>query len=508
MATSKNVSRGPTQQPPFGSNKIKCDTHGQQLRKYCPSHLMPCCEECISQSHSKCIGITSLLSVVEKTNIEKSKESVGKEINLILHFLNKLANNKFENIQKGEKQYQSIKESISEIRVEINKHLDNLEKKLCKEADTIWGQEKSKLTDFIKEIEEQKKRLKEMQDDLRKIQEHTSKLQSFLGVHQIEQQVHQLYAEQKETVTEVDIKLKQNDEIEQIQSKVQSLTSLGEVKVDENEITLRKEVSVSREAQVEQSNINNITMNLETPINLNSIDGISDMICLTDGRVIAVEAWGDVYILTSDGKLLKKLPLSRGAWSVTQIKQDTIAITYPRRHSITIFNMENETITKDIKLDKSCWSLFLSNNALVVALFNNEIRTIDLEGTTQKSIEVQSESSLYYLVNWNDRAIYSDLQGKAVSCIDGTGTQIWQYQQDFSGPKGLCTDTYGNIIVADEKSVRLIVISKDGKESKVLISAEDGLACPQCICLNGSSGFICSRIGLDIFITKFNLSYE
>ncbi|CAG2236328.1 unnamed protein product [Mytilus edulis] len=270
---------------------------------------MPCCDECISQRHSKCIGISSLASVVEKTNIEKSKDYVGKDINFILNFLDKLAHNKSENIQRGEKQYQNIKASISEIRVEINKHLDNLEKKICKEADTVWGQEKSKLTDFIKEIEEQKKRLNEMQDDLRTVQKHTSKLQSFLGLHQIEQQVHQCQRyvdEQNETVREVDIKLKQNDEI-QILRKVQSLTSLGEVKVDETEITLRKEASFDREGQVElqyQPNINNMTMTIETKIQINVKDFtmISDMICLLDGRIIVVES-GGISILTSDGKL-------------------------------------------------------------------------------------------------------------------------------------------------------------------------------------------------------------
>ncbi|XP_063411313.1 uncharacterized protein LOC134694242 [Mytilus trossulus] len=519
MATRKSVTSTPAQHYAFGPNKTECDAHGQQLRSYCPSHLMPCCDECIPQSHSKCTGISSLASVVEKTNIEKSKDSVGNEINFILNFLNKLAHNKSENLQRGEKQYQNIKASISEIKTEINKHLDNLEKKLCKEADTIWGLEKSKLTDFMKEIEEQKKRLKEAQDDLRTVHSHTSKLQSFLELHQIEQHVHQCQRyvdEQNETVREVDIKLKQNDEI-QILSKVQSLTSLGEVKVGETEITLRKEISFGREGQVElqyQPNINNMTMTIETTIqiNLKDVISISDMICLLDGRIIVVELRGNVSILTSDGKLQKQLTFDDGARNVTQIKQNAIAITYPREKAIKMFNIENETITKVITLDKKCWGLSSSNNALVVGLHRNEIRFIDMEGNTQlASIEVQNETLLYNLVCCNDVVIFSDYKGKAVSCINKSGEQIWQYQQDFLGPRGLCTDTYGNIIVADMVSDRIIVISKDGQESKVLISKEDGLTFPQIICFSESSVFICYRSvtndELANYVTKFNLSY-
>ncbi|CAG2202569.1 unnamed protein product [Mytilus edulis] len=241
--------------------------------------------------------------------------------------------------------------------------------------------------------------------------------------------------------------MKQNDEIENILSKLESLESLGEVIVIKTEVAINIDIS-------------------------------------------------------------KQLPIPGKAWSVTQINQNTIAITYPDEKAIKIFNMENETVTKVIKLDKQCYGLSFSNNSLAVGLSDDEIRIIDLEGNTLKSIQVKSKSDLYYLVYCNDRVIYSDCDGKAVYCYDGSGKQIWQYKQDLSGPWGLCTDTYGNIIVADYGSNRIIVISKDGKDSKVLISKEDGLKDPRCICFkhNESSGFICDYKGK--LLTRFNLTYR
>ncbi|CAC5403569.1 unnamed protein product [Mytilus coruscus] len=165
--------------------KTECDKHNQQLKLYCPSHLTPCCDECFSTHHLKCTGIKSLASVVEKSKIEKSIHYVGKDINSIFLFFNKMANEKYRNIKKGEQQHKIIKESLSKIRKEINQHLNQLEKKLYKEADTVWDVEKSKLTCLIIEIEEKKKTLKEIQDDLHTVTVHTSKLQSFLGIHQI-----------------------------------------------------------------------------------------------------------------------------------------------------------------------------------------------------------------------------------------------------------------------------------------------------------------------------------
>ncbi|VDI20644.1 Hypothetical predicted protein [Mytilus galloprovincialis] len=502
--------------PSIPAIKTECDKHGQQLNLYCPSHLMPCCDECISTSHSKCTGIKSLADVVEKTKIEKSTQSIEKQIDSIKHFLDNLIENKSVNISRGEQENKNIKKLIVNIREKINNYLINLEKKLCNEADTILNQEKSKATDLIAEIKEKQKKIPEMQDHLHTVISNSSKLQSFLEVHQIEQQVHQCqrYVEDLENddrAKEFHIKMKQNDEIEKILVKLQSLETLGEVMVVKTDIDLKRDTSVKREAQVEsreQSNINNMTMNIETKIDLNLKCIISDIICLMDGRVIVVEECGKVYLLTSNGKLEKQISISSAAFSVTQINQNTIAITYPGEEAIKIFNMDSETVTKVITLNKPCFGLSFSNNSLVVGLWRDEIRIIDLEGNTLKSIEVQSESLLYHLVYCNDRVTYSDSTSNSVYCVDGSGKQIWDYKQDLKGPLGLCTDTYGNIIVADKSTDRIIVISKDGQNSKVLISKDEGLKNPQCICLKPkeSSCYICDRYGEHL--AKFNLSSE
>ncbi|CAG2193201.1 unnamed protein product [Mytilus edulis] len=430
--------------PPTSLIKTECDAHSLQFNLYCPSHLMPCCDECISTSHSQCTGITSLASVVEKTKIEKSKESVEKDINSITYFLDKLINNKSGNLKRGEQQYESIKQSVSKIRNEINTHLDHLEEQLFKETDTIWNLEKSKLTSLIHEIEDKQKILKEMKDDLKTVTENTSKLQCFLGLHQFEQQVSQCQRyidnlEDSKRASEVDIKIKQNGELEKILKELQLIKSFGEVTVVNTEISLKRQTSVSREAQIElqeQSNIENMTMNIETTIPINISKHISDMICLMDGRVIVVEQMG----LGLDG-----------------------------------------------------------------------IRIIDLEGNKLKSIQVQSKSYLFNIVYCKDGVIYSDCDDKTVYCVDESGKKIWQHKHDLSGPRGLCIDTYGNIIVAGIESgiYSVKVISKDGQDSKVLVRKEDLGYTPRCICFKKhkeSYGFICDVYGKSI--TRFNLSYD
>lgn len=205
---------------PIGFIKTECDKHNQQSNLYCPSHLMPCCDKCISNHHSKWTGIRSLTAVVEKNNIENSKESdsVVKDINYILLFSNEMANKKSSNIKKGEKQYENIKEFINKISGGNQSTLRPSRKevmqrgRLCSRKNPNWQV-------LLLKLKKKRKKMKEMQDDLQTFTVHTSKLQSFLGLHQIGEEVHQCQwylnkIENNERAWEVEIKIKKNDDLE------------------------------------------------------------------------------------------------------------------------------------------------------------------------------------------------------------------------------------------------------------------------------------------------------
>ncbi|CAG2202559.1 unnamed protein product [Mytilus edulis] len=395
-------------------------------------------------------------------------------------------------MKTGENQCVNINKSIKGIRQEINKHLDELDKKSCQETDTIWNQEKYKAVDFISELEGKIKNLNEMKENLKTVTEdYTSKPQSFLCVHQIEQQVNQYQRyvedlEKDERTKELVIEMKQNDDRENILSTLGSLNSLGEVMVVTT-LELNKETIDRRDQQAQsQAHIHNMTMNIETTIDINK-GRKSDLICLMDGRVITVGKHGKVNLLFSDGGLQKELPIPGDAYNVTQISQDSIAITYPKEKAIKIFNMERETVTNVIPLHKECYGLSFSKESLVVGLSKDEICFVDLEGNILNSLQVESKSVLAYLVYCNGRVIYVDSKGKVVNCVDGTGEKIWRFTlHDLVYPEGLCTDTYGNIFVADRGEdmggETITVISKDGQSSKELVDEESHFLLPGLIC--------------------------
>ncbi|CAG2193984.1 unnamed protein product [Mytilus edulis] len=148
-----------------------------------------------------------------------------------------------------------------------------------------------------------------MKDYLHTVMTHSSKLQSFLGVHQIEQQVHQCQQyvddlEEDDRTKEFDIKMEQNNEIEKTINKLGLLESI-EVTVVKTHIAINRESDVKSEAQVEsreRSNITVMTMKIKTKIKINIGEWIRNMTCLMDGSVIAIKQFGTVHLFTGASK--------------------------------------------------------------------------------------------------------------------------------------------------------------------------------------------------------------
>lgn len=250
------------------------------------------------------------------------------------------------------------------------------------------------------------------------------------------------------------------------------------------------EMEVKKEAQIvsrDQYSINNMTMNIEPKLETGMGNLITDIICLKSGHVILVEHLTKVYLFTADGIFEKRLKIPGEALGVTQINENSIVISYPHEKVIKIFNMEKDAVTKVIQLDKTFYGLSFCNSSLAVGVGEyfggSEINIIILEGNTKKSVQVQSKCAINHLVYHNDRIMYSDVFGRAITCIDGSGKHIWQYHLSIYRPMGLSIDVYGNAIVANNDYDTIIVISIDGLESKKLISEDDGVKYPQCICL-------------------------
>jgi DNA-binding beta-propeller fold protein YncE len=70
-----------------------------------------------------------------------------------------------------------------------------------------------------------------------------------------------------------------------------------------------------------------------------------------------------------------------------------------------------------------------------------------------------------------------------VKCCTLAGDEIWSFHDDsVKIALGIAVDSNGNVFVVGKCSNNLIVISRDGKTSKTLLTVSDGLDTPRAIC--------------------------
>lgn len=501
----------------------ECHEHSRQFDLYCQIHLTPCCDECVSIQHSKCSEIKCLATVIDKTKTAIITSLLEKDIASILSTFDEVINTKTENIKHGDEKQQKIQEDIKHITKGLqSNHLDRLKVELQNDLDSVWDNEKLKTKAFINEIEEKKTDLNEILHSLLALRKHSSKTQQFLGVHQIEQQMNQYkrYIDQlwqDGRMKDVCIDVEENSNFLKVVTAVESLESLGHVFVVRKEAT-RDNDNISREVQVECRDspfFRNISLELETKKDIlhinDTLQVVTAMICLNSNRVILIAGKERLLLFRNDCNFEKNIKVLGEPFGVAELENDAIAVSFPNEMVVKIIDLNNDSVEKVIKLYKKCLGLSSLKNTIAVGLHlqrNDEIRVIDLEGNTLKSVNVASETLLFEFLFTNNGILCSDNHGLSVSFVDWKGKQVWEFKSDdLKDPQGICTDNYGNIFLADDISDKVVVISRDGKRSNVLLSEKDGIEEVRSICFSKMESVVFISDVTGTYLTKYKVIY-
>ena len=109
-----------------------------------------------------------------------------------------------------------------------------------------------------------------------------------------------------------------------------------------------------------------------------------------------------------------------------------------------------------------------------------------------------------YLSSWlNDGLVISDIQSHSVFALkQNATTREFEFQWRFGAsmaedgksllktPHGICTNSHGNVLIADRGHKRIILLSKDGEFLRVLLSRYDGIKNPWSLALSGDESLL------------------
>lgn len=194
-----------------------------------------------------------------------------------------------------------------------------------------------------------------------------------------------------------------------------------------------------------------------------------------------------------DGSLVKNVQFSSRLFGVTYVDEYRLAISFPSSESIKIIETTEYTELTEIKLKKPCWGIHCVNDLFFVAIRSTEILVLDLAGNAVKTFPT-NQKNLIYVHAFRDLHFRSDFEEGCLCCFNSTGNKLWQFKnENTKGARNMCTDAFGNIFVACQDSNSVVIISKDGKQSKVVME----ICKPQSVFFDtrNSTLFVCSLHG-------------
>ncbi|CAG2249041.1 unnamed protein product [Mytilus edulis] len=199
-----------------------------------------------------------------------------------------------------------------------------------------------------------------------------------------------------------------------------------------------------------------------------------------DGRMVFADCFFNnrLIIVQSDCSLSTEISLSPlYPFDVTCIDDKTVAVTMFSDNKIQIIDTKSKQVTKTINTGAGRGITYRQGQIIYcekekgivgIQLSNFKIYTLVEDCTIKNnySFIATSGENLYYTDN-----------GYTVKCYSVKGDNHWEYKNKsiMNGVTGIAVDQHGIVSVISNSNERVVLISSDGKNSRTLLTAKDGI---------------------------------
>ncbi|XP_071148308.1 uncharacterized protein [Mytilus edulis] len=469
-----------------------CVYHNEQYQIYCNEHAIPLCLQCIND-HSKC-NVTSIEKIT--MNIKTSGQFLDLESRLgdLLQNIERIKKNREANVTDIETlRVQHVKE-IKQIRVEINNHLDNLEKKILEELKEKEYQCKESIQKVLLPVKERGSIITQCQLNFKSIKDYASDLQTYIGMRDLEVKVdeNEQYLQSlidTKGLEHLDLVYKVDTNVQNILNNLKSFGSI-EIKnhISDIELTRAKDKQAQIQVAVTRKTVNDVKLILQKKIKTNG-KAVRGCCMSREGDLLFSDhnCKKSLYVIASDGTLKYKMSVDPSfGFDITFVDDKNVAVTSGSsfdRTGVDIINIDNRSTLKFIKLNGPSFGITRDQDSLFVCVQGlgiYKVNTVDY--TTSHVISCNLPQYSYVSVS-NDKIYYTDNNDNSVVCYDRNGSRVWTFKDELvlKGPRGITLDNDGNVYVVGEKSSNVFIISSDGKQHKEILTKGDGLLQPTAI---------------------------
>ncbi|XP_052082878.1 uncharacterized protein LOC127720341 [Mytilus californianus] len=487
--------------------KQKCIRHSLKFDFYCVIHNEPCCVSCVAEIHGTCQKLKPLSEVVGGVKSSAAFTDLEDRTKDISAVIGDLIREKQNNRASFGVQKNKILSEVQNFRTAINNHLLKLENDLLDKLDNMEKKQNGNIDSFIEKLSEMRNSVENINNDLEKIKIHVSNFQAFLCIHEWNNKIETeekewMFLQTDQTMDTFDLHMEFTPLLTKFEKEVKELGKIDVKSSSSKKILLKKKKQGQIMVPVSNT-VDNIKLtkmcSFQTP------DGVSNDMLITgidvfdDGRIVLADYRSQnkrLIIMNPVGQLIKTITFKDQCYDVAVIEKDTVATTLVFKKEIVIVDVTSSKVQRSMPTSHRCYGISYTGEQLVVNINNKSVQFFDVSGNAVSSLSIADIFT--YCSVFNDQLYYTKSKVDEVYSIDLNGIFVWKYEcQKSDNPTGITNDASGNVFVTHSDSHQVLVLGKDGKQSRIFLTKEDGLQYPRAIHCNRKNNtlLVCNEYG-------------
>ncbi|CAC5358234.1 unnamed protein product [Mytilus coruscus] len=499
--------------------KLECEDHNQKLDFYCSIHDEPCCTRCVSEKHKDCRELKPLPEVAEGVKSSAAFSDLEDRVKDMSQVIGQLIEEKLYHQSNLEVQSKTIISEVDRVRKAINKHLNSIQNELLISIATTKGQQSENIDNLVGKLSKMKTNVAEIASGLEKTKQHASDYQTFLGVRkwipEIENQERDVISiESDQGMADVDLQLTMNKILDKIEKNISEFGRLEIYFSPPKKFVLRKEKqgqillipSPRCFSKIKLSKIRSFDIQkAECKGDENGL--ITGCEMFEDNRIVLIDKRNNRLVIHREGFFIKQIRFDDTPLDVTIIDSNTVAVTFVEKKIISMVDVISSKILKTIPVVNKCFGICSFSGKLVVSLNDKIMKILALSGNVVSIVSIKDNAT--YCSVMNDKIYYAAQARGVIYCCDLNGSVLWEFScRKSDHPQGIAHDASGNVFVSCENANKVIVIDFNGKESRVLLTSDDGLTKPRAVHYNRKTDIllVCNKLGRSFMYKVQNIN--
>ncbi|XP_052085926.1 uncharacterized protein LOC127723380 [Mytilus californianus] len=480
----------------------ECEVHKEKFEFYCQIHCLPLCKLCITGQHKECNELKPLQEIVKNVKKSVAFQDLENRVKYVLEIVRKVVKVEHENKTHIEGKHAEFIDEVECVKTIVNNHLDLLKQEIFNQLTVHQENTKS----VIKNLNEMQSSVGEIGNELAKSKQHASDFQTFLCINEWVSKVQKYETEitaEHFHEGKIELTVKLNLIQEKIINAITDFGILGISFSNYERFTLENDRQMqcfiptpNLVNRVKLANIETVRIPKKLKTFPRNIIRGCDM--LADGRLVLVDMINKKLMLRErNGTCAKYLNFKTEPYDAAVIENTLVAVTLVERKEVVVIDLNRSEIQRSFPVTNRCFGIVFKDGKFYVCCDHKMVQVLNLSGEILSTLSLVEPAT--YCSMFNDRLYFATQDStNEVYCCDFNGNVHWKFDcQESSFPLGIANDNSGNTFVTCRKNNTVILIGKNGTDSRILLSEEDKLHKPVAIYYNCDKNLllVCNESG-------------